>query len=248
MAGLKFRLADEDRSQHAIGIVPAAPEDIAGFFLFDGDVKKAARNLVDIDSVSRVVGSPGDMGGYMHFKGMSDYIQTDVPETDAMSFMVVARTTENGAAPATQPMYVSNFGSPSAVAGVATFGVSMFVSGASAIAQTRTRFTDEGTTTSSGTTLSSNANASWACYCSRLRPSRVEIRNLTSGQASGNPLDFPRVLSTGKMRIGSSFKTEYMGASDIAAVLIWNEYISDAAYEAQYLQLQEIMAVSGITI
>ncbi len=248
MSGLKFRLADEDRSRNAIGIVPAAPEDIAGFFLFDGDIKKAVRNLVDIDSVSRIVGSPGDMAGYMHFKGMSDYIQTDVPETDSMSFMVVAKTSENGAAPATQPMYVSNFGSPSAVPGVATFGVSMYVAGTAAIAQTRTRYTDTGTTTSSGTTLSSNNNASWACYFSRLRPSRVEIRNLTTGQASGNPLDYPRVLSTGKIRIGSAFNPAYLGGCDIAVVLMWKDYIEDAAYQAQYLQLKEIMSGAGIAI
>lgn len=237
--GLRLTVPGADFEDRAIGFTPAVPDGLQGLFFLNGSIEKAARNLVVGRSPASVAGAPVVGAGVVRMRSSVDFLQTDIPETAAMTVIAVAACPDTMADDLHRPMYVSNFGSQP-TGSTPSFGAGLYVSAVNRVQMAATRFNNaEGTGSTSGSSGSTAQNpATLSFLCGRTRNDRTGMSNLTQALSTASDYTYPRYLSRGTMRIGSSYSPAFQGLSDIGFVAVYDRFISDAERDAMYAQIK----------
>lgn len=237
--GLRLTVPGADFEDRAIGFTPAVPDGLKGLFFLNGSIEKAARNLVVGRSPASVAGAPVVGAGVVRMRSSVDFLQTDIPETAAMTVIAVAACPDTMADDLHRPMYVSNFGSPY-TGSVPSFGAGLYVSAANRIVMAGSRFSNaEGTgATSASSGPLEQAPVTLSFLCGRTSNDRTEMNNLTQAlSAAGNHV-YPRHPALGAMRIGSGYSASFQGLSDIGFVAIYDRFITNTERDAIYAQIK----------
>lgn len=183
---------------------------LEGCFMLGQGRALAAKNYAPGKPDGSVVGVIADTAGYLRL-GPSGYIQTDIDETLAMSYILIGReTSADGAA------FIGNFG------GGAAYGVSLYAgSGATSLTL------NAGRTSGSGSVGVTSNTAAWGMYSARVPSSgAATLRNLTSAGANNSVnTDARQISGGGKIRIGN-FYSGFGGQVDVVLAMILSRYIT----------------------
>ena len=254
--GLRFTVKGADFSEKAVNYVPPVGEGLE-YLNFFGGADKLGRNLAPGKPSGQVVGSPAFTANSMTPLQMLNYIQTGVPHTDEMTFMVVAK----GPTDDVNSHLISNFWS-SRVGGVGnTVGASVMTmpvapSGDGIGREALAWSAWDGVSSTSlqiTTNMPPHPVAEMKAIAATIsKANRVgEIFNKTAGlSVKGAPLpDGTTTDLGGEFRIGSAYLS-VSGAqpSEILFVAIWSRVLSEAEIDVMYQAAKGYYAIRGVAI
>lgn len=251
--GTNILVPGADFSSSAVGFNAAVPSNLAGLWFFNRGTRNSRRNLALNGIDADIVGVPEDQGTFLRFKGMENLFQTSIPDSVELTHIAVIKTPDTLADTAHQPMYLSNFGSGSKSGYTASglSGASIYSTTPTTFTMSASRYTDgtQAGVTSSGTSIPAADVSSWKMMASRIRQDRAQRDNLTAGTTTAGNFTGAnaRVLAAGNFRIGSSFNTSYGGIADVAAICMYDRFISDAELATMAAQIRSVMSHIGIT-
>jgi hypothetical protein len=255
--GIRFVVKNGDFAARAINYVPpvAAGLEYLNFF---GGSENLARNLAPGKPPGLVIGAPAFTANSMTPTQMANYIQTAVPHTDEMTFMVVAKAPGDDA----DSHIISNYWSPRAGGVGTTIGASVMVRKVSPEVDGQVR---DVLVWSHWDGISS-ASVLYAPYIATPRPvselkamfgtiskvSRVgNIINKTAGLAAqSSPIPAGKTTDLGgPFRIGSSYLS-VAGAlpSEILFAAIWSRVLTEVEIDVMYEAVKGYYANRGITV
>jgi hypothetical protein len=251
MASTDIMVYEGDASLLSIGFEAAVANGLLGLWFFNRGLE-SRRNLAIGGVDASVIGAPSNQGAFLRFKGGANFFQTDVSDSEAFSIIAAVKSTDTMADPAHSPMFVSNFGSGSVGGGNAgTAGASIYsASNPTIMKSTASRYADGTNTAVSSASRDLAATlASWNLVAARARADRTQADNLTSGAAAANNYTTQaRVVGAGKFRIGGSFSADWTGTADVAAVALYNRFITDSELISLTAQFRTALAHLGISV
>lgn len=249
--GTNILVPGADFSSSAVGFNAAVPEGLKGLWFFNRGVRKSRKNLALGGLDADIFGTPADQGTFIRFKGGANFFQTKVKDTVGLTQIAVIKSPDTMADLAHSPMFVTNYGSGSAdgflSSGISGAGIYANLSAAN-ITMSGSRYTTSANTavTSGGTSIAVDVTV-WKMVASRVRADRAQRNNLTDGTTTaGNFTSQARVLAAGDFRIGSAYDGQWGGIADVAAVVMYDRFITDAELSAMAAQLKNVMAHIGI--
>lgn len=251
--GTNILVPDADFSASAVGFDAAVASGLQGLWFFNRGVRESRKNLALGGADAEVFGTPSDQGSFIRFKGAQSFFQTQVSDTEGLTHIVAVKSADTAADFLHSPMFVSNFGSGSAEGYLAspTSGASIYSNeSTSALTMSGSRYTDGTQTdiTSRGIAIAISALSSWTLVASRTSPGRAQQDNFTAVTATGANLTTGRVLAAGDFRIGSSFNAAFQGEADVAAVVMYDRYITDTELQTMAGQLRNVLGHIGIAV
>ncbi|MDF2793566.1 MAG: hypothetical protein K0S85_1319 [Pseudomonas orientalis] len=237
-------------------VIPPVNRGLEGFFTFDTDASRFSRNRAIDKADAVVIGAPVAFPGYGRFKGLTNYIQTSISETDEQTIIVVGRAVAaipagaSAGGDATTPFYVGNYQGASATPGVpgSAFGASLYHVAPATMTGIATRNNGSGAGTSAAVSLSGETPTDWSIRVLRTRSGApTEVRNVTKGISLSGGNSNTRVLTDTKFRIGSA-TSGFAAEVDISFVGIHSVYLTDAELAAQVAAIRKRMARLGISV
>ncbi|WP_085044339.1 hypothetical protein [Ensifer aridi] len=252
--GTNILVPDADFSASAVGFNAAVDAGLKGLWFFNRGVRASAKNLALGGVDAEIFGTPSDQGAFLRFKGGQSFFQTAIGDTEAFTHIVALKTADTLADQEHSPMFVSNFGSGSKSGYVAsgTSGASMYTNAnPTLLTCSASRYTDGTNTvvTSAGRNITNPGFATWRMFASRARSDRTQADNLTNSDAqASNYTSQARVLAAGNFRVGSSYSLAWTGECDIAAVAMYDRYITDGELATIGGQMRNVLAHLGITV
>lgn len=237
-------------------VVPPAPRGLEGWFTFDTDVTRFNRNHVAGKAAAAIIGTPEAFPGYGRFKGLSNYIQTDIAETDEQTLIVVGRAVSpipagaSAGGDANTPFYVGNYQGQSVTPGVSggAFGTSMYHVAPAGLTGIASRNNGSNVATSAAVSLTGEVPTDWSIRVLRTKSGvPTELRNVTKGIVQLGASSNARVLTGTKFRIGSG-TTGFAGLVDISFVGIFSAYHTDAELASNLVPVRNRMTRFGIMV
>lgn len=251
-------ISGADFSANSVGYLAPVSNGLLGLWFLGGSV---AETQLDRAGIANAVlaGSPTIGNGYVSFRGLDDgdYLQTSVMETDEITIMCVAKSSDTFADGNHKPMFISNFGTDSGSGG-ALIGASIYVDGGTAPAGT-VRLgggqNNSGSYTAyTSTTFSTSNVATWNFYSGTMTAaggtgSRI-LTNSTTDQTNNTSPAYPRRSNTVRaFRIGASHSASFNGTCDVAFAAIYNRVLTPAEVETVYQAVKTRLAAKhSITI
>jgi hypothetical protein len=236
-------------------VLPPVSRGLEGWFNFDTDSSRFARNRAIGKGDGLIVGSPVAYPTHGRFKGGTNFLTTQIGETAEMTIIVIGRAVSEipaGAAAggdANTPFYAGSRGSAlDAVTYPGTaYGVALYSVAAGSLRGSAGRVAASGTGGTPGTaTLSGETTTTWAMRAIRVSGSLTTVLNLTrSAQAVSTDVG-ARVMSGAKMQIGGA--GAFAAEVDISAVVFASVAWTDAEIALNAALLRKRMARLGITI
>ncbi len=255
-------IAGADFSANSVGFIAPVTSGLLGWWYLGGSVAQTQQDRAGIADAT-LAGSPTIGDGYVSFGGYSSgqYLTTQVTEVDAMTMIVVARSTEAAHTGTDLPMFVGNYGADAGNGG-ALIGSSIYISAGTVPAGT-TRLgagqNNNGTIQAQiATTFSTATATSWNMYAGTLADTsevttttgnaRI-LYNLTTDQ-SNETSNYPRVShSVNKMRIGAGYSSSFTGSCDVAMAAFYSGVLTPTQLETIYQAVKtRLAALHSITI
>lgn len=235
-------------------IIPPVTRGLEGWFTFDTDPSRFALNRAIGKPNAQLAGSPVAFSTHGRFKGLANFLQTDIAETEGQTIIVVGKAVKDvPASPAQSDMafFAGNYLGPVVTPGYtgSAFGASLFFNAAGSMTGNGTRDNGSGAATSDSVILTGETQTSWAIRAMRSGPSGVASKafNLTRGVSrEGNSLA-SRVLASTKHRIGSP-TSGFSGEVDISAVAFYSVALTDAEIAQVAIAMRRRMARLGISV
>ncbi|WP_410480679.1 hypothetical protein ACJ70E_15795 [Pseudomonas plecoglossicida] len=230
-------------------VVPPVTRGLQAWFTFDTDAARFSLNRAIGKPNADVVGAPVAYATHGRFKGLANYLKTQVPETAEMTIVAVGRLVSLPTGSANGAMLVSNF-SGNAVTpgytGTAT-GVSLYSDGAN-FKGTGCRDNGSGGMDTATATDATDTPTDWAIRAVRTQPSAInKYFNLTKGTSATNASVRARVLSDSMFRIGSA-TGNFAGEADISAVAIYSVALTDDEIRQVADAMRKRMTRLGISV
>lgn len=237
-------------------VLPPVPRGLEGWFTFDTDASRFSRNRAIGKADAKIVGTPVAFAGYGRFKGLTNFIQTEIGETDEQTLIVVGRAVSpipegsSTVGDANTPFYLGNYRGSSITPGVSgvSYGTSLYHVAPATLTGGASRNNGSNAATSSVRSLSGEVPTDWAIRVLRAKSGALlDVRNVTKGTSVAGTDSQARVLTDAKFRIGSG--TQAFGAEvDISFAGIHSVFLTDAELAAQVTVIRTRMARLGITV
>ncbi|CNH15967.1 hypothetical protein [Yersinia intermedia] len=236
-------------------VSPPVIRGLEGWFCFDTDISRIAFNRAPGKSDAVIVGLPVVNDKFSRFKGLSNYLNTNIPESTEMTVFVVGKSAVNlpeqsiPANYAGYPMYFGNYpGGDSTVPGHTTYGCGLFHDTPTKLSMTASRL-------SAGTGLATSAQAqitdtpsAWGLRVVRVGEGvKTRTMNLTTGVAGEYAAITQRLPSTHTLRIGGAYST-FTGEVDISQIVIYSAALTDEEIAAVASLMRVRSARLGITV
>lgn len=206
--------------------IPPVTRNLEAWHFLNNGVAKAATNYALDKPDAQVVGAPLEFPSYIQFKGLTNYLQTDVAESATSTTFSVIRTKDTLVGADHTPAFYGNY--RSGVAGGSYLAVA--VSGG-ALTKVASRFSDpsQAAATSSPITLSAEAInlGGWSLIIDITRAGFNAIQNATTGVIrERTDVTYGRSISPGKYLVGSAYEASSMwkGTADMA---MWAHYSTE---------------------
>lgn len=243
----------EDGAPIAIEYQPAVTRGLTSWFAPAVSPEISTRNYyLDGGTEAQVEGTLTYADGFAHFTTALNYIQTDADETEALSMMIVARSSATFVDPANRPMLAGNLLSSAGQAGVGM----LFRNDQTALPAPAAQLAFYAWSDLAGVPSSLLATATisdatqWAAYHGVVDGTRVAARNWRDGTfGSRAPGQSRRLNMATPLRIGDSPWPGYGGQCDIALAVFHNVGLTDQELSDQHASAKAFLqAVRGITI
>lgn len=209
-------------------------DGLTGAFLLGSGSNVGATNYAENGGTVTFVGSPDWQNGYVEVDRLN-YIQTSIPETAAMTIIAIAKRKVSG----NNTPIVGNF------IDVTNVGVALYVaSGTDNPIANADRAAGGGTVT---------VNGNWDAWSlvSLVVPSTgaMTITDHTNGLTANSAATDARVITGGgDIRIGSFYSVSFPGASQIAAVAVYNKALSPIELTAMEAWASDVGSHYGLTV
>lgn len=232
-----IRTPSADYGANPAAIAPPTTRGLIGFGFPNRTMAKVGRNLLTGEAIN-VVGLPAVKPGYSELTGSTKYLDTDAPETAAVTFLAVAKTPVTDFTGAARPAIMGNQ-NDQAIALLdparTSTGCLMYYASATTIIWSATRITGPTTITTSNWTLTvpAGAIAAWSFLSARADDTTQAFKDHThnvdniAAVAAGRT----RWPARGNIRVGSDGKN-FAGRVDVAFWAEFNVVLTDAEVEA----------------
>lgn len=261
--GIDFVAKNADFSANAIGYEPPVTRGVQYWGFIGGgagvtDAAKLARvrkNWISGKADGGIVGAPVPAVDYTSkFKTATNYIDTGVAETDAMTlllgFRVPGATASNPttdlATNGTRPMMMGNMG---------TGGVGLYISGTtglpSGVLSGAANYDNSGTPAVQIGTLTIPDVTAWRMASLTVTPGTgFRLRGLTSGISAykADTRTRSKNTATSTIRIGSTGRNDFLGEHDICFAAVYTVALTDAEIDSIYAAVKSFLAPRGIAI
>jgi hypothetical protein len=204
-------------------IIPKVSRGAEAWYTFDTDTSLFYFNRLPGKPNGTIIGSPTATASYGVFKGLSNYINTNVYETQNVTHIAICRSTAVPVNSANGVMFVGNTSANTITPGYTglSFGVSLF-SNSAGVSASGARGTEAGTSGSFTVTDSNDNPTNWAIRAVVINASgNNAYYNLTSGTSVIGNSTGPRTLNGLNFMIGSAV-SQYPEATNISAVAIYS--------------------------
>lgn len=241
--GLLMTIPGADFSSNAAGFIAPVARGLVGWFYLGGTVAETQSDRAGIANAT-LSGSPTIGDGYVSFGGYAtgQWLETQIAETDTITMLVVAKSSDTFASGDHKPMFLSNYGSDSGSGG-ALIGASIYIDGGTAPAGT-VRLAggqdNSGTYTAyTSTTFSTTDVSVWNFYAGKMLAAggtgSRKLVNSTTDQSNNASPSYPRRSNTVRnFRVGSSYSSSFGGTCDIHMAAVYNVELTDDEIETIY--------------
>lgn len=230
---------------------PPVYSGLVAWQFFNDSLTKAKHNFAMGKTDHNPVGTITVNSTSANFKGSANYLQTDIPESVEFTYFFVGRTTDTNADSSHNPCFIGTFQSVPADPAIGSsliFSMSIYSSLAGRLTAAACRGTSIANQGSNPVSLTGLTLSNWGLYCMRVSNTKTELFAVTAG-LSGATADTvqPRLLSAGKLRIGSAY-SGFGGQCDIAAMALYNRYLSTDEMTLVNARLRAYMAGRGVVV
>lgn len=217
-------------------VIPPVTRGLEGWFTFDTDSSRFGFNRALDKGNAEIVGAPVAYPTHARFKGLSNFLLTDIAETDAMTILVLGKAVAAipaGASisgDANTPYYVGNRNGAVVTPGYSgkSGGVSLYHVLPENLTVSGPRDNGAGGASLTASNLVGEVPVSWGIRGVRTQsgaPTRA--MNLTRNLYQDGSSVAGRVLNGAKLRIGDG-AGNFGAEVDISAVAIYSVALSDA--------------------
>ena len=236
-------------------LIPPVTRGLEGWFNFDTDASRFGFNRALGKADADVFGAPVAYATHGRFKGLANFLETQIAESANETIIVVCKAAaaipagSSGNGDANTPFYAGNFYGPTVTAGLtgSSFGVNLFATAQTSLIGAVSRSNGAGGATSGQVPLTGEVATDWAIRCVRATPTETATFNLTKNTKTVAPLAAARALASTKVRIGGA-TTVFAGEADISAVAVYSEALTDAEIAAVAGLMRTRMRRLGITV
>lgn len=243
--GVRIIAKDVDAEAYATEYSSPVRRGLEGIHFLNGTAAKAARNYAPGKSSGVVIGAPAATTGFLSCKSLSNFIQTDIPESDLATVFVIARSTDVGTADAVRPAFYATQDGPGADGAGTAQGLAVWHSGSQV--RSLVGYLTPAAATFIDVNLVEPLVANFALYVQVVAADKLELRDVTRSLTASVAPTGTRRRTTNKFRIGSSFKS-LGGTSDIAVFQVHSVVLSEAEIAAVVADLRAYAARKGITV
>lgn len=239
-----IKVKGADFSANAVGFIPPVAADLAGWFFPNGSLAQAKRNLAPGGADAAVTGAPVIGTAYTRFKGRTNYLDTGLAETPAITLLAVARAVIPASGSA-QALIVSNYGSGT--------GVSLTkpqLTAPSSVSGTENVYAGFSAPTGLATASAVVSNGTaWAFTAGVVTPGTgLQFIDKTRGLLGSLSTATARSLGTSSLLIGSGYDISWTGESDIAFAAIYTRALEAAEIDTVYQFVKTYLAKRSITV
>lgn len=247
--GLKF-ISNDSVAPWNSKVVPPVTRGLEGWFTFDTDVNRFSFNRAIGKPNASIQGAPVAFATHGRFKGMTDFITTQIPETDEFTFIAVGKALVAPTGNLDGVALVSSYLGDPVAAGITGFppGASLFLRSAAGGTGSVSRSNGSNATVADMIGLPSGSPTSWRILaCSGRSGEATKVYDLTNNTAATGSDVRARVLNNRMARIGSAYK-DFLGESDISVVAIFSKVLSKAEIDATAAIMRIRMSRLGIVV
>lgn len=242
------RVSGANFARAGLGFIAPVADGLVAWFMTGG--ANALKNYAPGGADATIVGAPDIQPGFVSLKGATNFLQTSVPETAAMTLIAVARTSDTFVDGAHQPVFAGNYVS-TGVGGLMIYG-NPATGGA---APPASRLTGMSVYDNNGSTVllqpfvaAADATAWRALSMEVSNTTDPVTRDLTNGLIGTTPRLYPRKIANETFRIGSARGASYQGVCDVAAFVAYNRVLTADERGRVYARLKSTLAKRGITV
>lgn len=231
--------------------IPPVSRGLEAIHFLSGSRERAERNYAMDKPDAKFVGSPIETANFFTLKGLTNYLQTEVPDFASQTIFRVVRTLDTLADADHCPVFEGTYSSGM------NLGTMLYGNVSGNINQTSARFTDasQSAVATGGATLVSGVDIDrdkFSLIVTVVGPKVTTIYNLTKGTVKvGANNEFGRRPSSLAFRIGSAYEgnTLYKGNCDVA---FWSHHSVELTMSEIALNVARYRALMlkrhGITI
>jgi hypothetical protein len=186
----------------------------------------------------------------MRFKGGTNYLQTQVVDSDEVTIIVVGKSAVAPASPADSVLFAGAYRGASITPGIVgdASGGNLFVSNASSLSATAARTDGAGNAVLTTVAVVGTPVTSWALRGMRAKTGEVtKVFDLTANASSVGSSILKRALTGNRLKIGGATEG-FQGESDISAVAIYSVALTDDEIARVAGTMRRRMARLGITV
>jgi hypothetical protein len=259
MSGTLMTIEGANFAANAAFFIPAVSDGLVGMWHLGGTVAQTQRNLKVGGTAATLVGSPTINAGSVDFGGYATGQWLELPyyETDDITLLVVAKSSDTFVNGDQKPMFISSFGTDSGSGG-ALIGASIYVDGGTAPAGTvrlgggqnnAGTYTAYVSTTFSTTDVSVFNFFAGSMAAAGGTGSRV-LYNKTTAQSNNTSPSYPRRSNTVRpIRVGASHSSSFSGTCAVSYVAVFNRVLTAAEITSLYTAEQSRQStLYGVTI
>lgn len=231
-------------------VAPPVTRGLEGWFTLDTDMQRFSLNRAPGKPDATIVGAPSAFAAFGRFKGNINYLQTQIPDTDEVTVIVVGKSTSPLIVGGDSAFLVGAHSGPVITPGFTGngSGASVFLDHPTLSKSIATRSNGSGGTTTGGVSLTGTPTNTWALRSIRAKSgvATVFVDHTANITVAGVDLN-PRVLTSNNYRIGSA-TAGFPGESDISFVAIHSATLTDIELAAQVAVIRKRMARLGISV
>ena len=206
-------------------------------YITNGTPTKLTRNFASGAAEGTVIGVPVISAASTRFTGQSNYINTLIDDTAAMTVFAIFKRPVGWSGDA---MVLSNNG-------VGSVGVNFWLTAAGTTSFGAARDNGSGSQTAASTVITLPSNTDWN-LCIGEAGAVNKITSATSSLTSSSATATARITNAGKLRIGSSYSASHTAQVDLMVCVVIPRVLTAPETTAVTAQLRAYALKHGVTV
>ena len=206
-------------------------------YITNGTPTKLTRNFASGAAEGTVIGVPVISAASTRFTGQSNYINTLIDDTAAMTVFAIFKRPVGWSGDA---MVLSNNG-------VGSVGVNFWLTAAGTTSFGAARDNGSGSQTAASTVITLPSNTDWN-LCIGEAGAVNKITSATSSLTSSSATATARITNAGKLRIGSSYNASHTAQVDLMVCVVIPRVLTTLENSNVVTQLQAYALKHGVTV
>lgn len=206
-------------------------------YITNGSATKLTRNFASGTAEGVVGGVPVVSAASTRFTGQSNYLDTQIDDTAAMTVFAIFKRPVGWSGDA---MVMSNNG-------VGSVGVNFWLTAAGTTSFGAARDNGSGSQTAASTVITLPSPTDWN-LCIGEAGAVNKITSVTSSLTSSSATATARITNAGKLRIGSSYSASHTGSVDLMIAVVIPRVLTTLETSSVIAQLQAYALKHGVTV